>query len=68
MQRVYGFRPAAGLKSGQFNRIENLTAYTVHFLNWINQASRKSFALAGGMDRIEKYEPKINPDNPVNPV
>jgi hypothetical protein len=34
----------------------------------INQASRKSFALAGRMDRIEKYESKINPDNPVNPV
>jgi hypothetical protein len=34
----------------------------------INQASRKSFALAGGMDRIEKYESKIFPDNPVNSV
>jgi hypothetical protein len=31
----------------------------------INQASLKSFALAGGMDKIEKYESKINPDNPA---
>jgi hypothetical protein len=31
----------------------------------INQASLKSFALAGGMDRIEKYESKINSVNPV---
>jgi hypothetical protein len=34
----------------------------------INQASLKSFALAGGMDRIEKYKSKINPGNPGNPV
>jgi len=34
----------------------------------LKQASRKSFALAGRMDRIEKCESKINPDNPVNPV
>jgi hypothetical protein len=38
------------------------------FSDRINQSSLKSFALAGRMDRIEKYESKINPDNPVNPV
>jgi hypothetical protein len=35
------------------------------FSDRINQVSLKSFALAGRMDRIEKYESKINPDNPV---
>jgi hypothetical protein len=36
-----------------------------YFSDRINQASLKSFALAGGMDRIEKYESKINPDIPT---
>jgi hypothetical protein len=35
------------------------------FSDRINQASLKSFALACGMDSIEKYESKINPDNPA---
>jgi hypothetical protein len=38
-----------------------------YFSDRINQASLKSFALAGGMDRIEKYDSKINPDNPARP-
>jgi hypothetical protein len=37
------------------------------FSDKINQSSLKSFAPAGRMDRIEKYEPKINRDNPARP-
>jgi len=41
--------------------------FLFYFSDRINQASLKSFALAGGIDRIEKYESKINPDNPARP-
>jgi hypothetical protein len=47
---------------------KRLCKANLSFSDRINQASRKSFALADGMDRIEKYQSKINPDNPVNPV
>jgi hypothetical protein len=50
----------------QSNR--KLNEIQFYFSDRINQSSLKSFALAGRMDRIEKYESKINPDNPVNPV
>jgi hypothetical protein len=46
---------------------KRLCKANLSFSDRINQASRKSFALAGGMDRIEKYESKINPDNPARP-
>jgi hypothetical protein len=46
----------------------NRCALAFLFSDRINQASLKSFAPAGRMDRIEKYESKINPDNPVNLV
>jgi hypothetical protein len=47
---------------------KRLCKANLSFSDRINQSSLKSFALAGRMDRIEKYESKINPDNPVNPV
>jgi hypothetical protein len=45
------FSPAAGLKSGQFNR-KKLNEIQFYFSDRINQASLKSFAPAGKMDRI----------------
>ncbi len=53
-------------KNIRIRPVENSTKYTF-FSDGINQASLKSFALAGGMDRIEKYESQINPDNPALP-
>jgi len=47
---------------------KRLCKANLSFSDRINQASLKNFALAGGMDKIEKYESKIYPDNPVNPV
>jgi hypothetical protein len=44
---------------------KRLCKTNLSFSDRINQASLKSFALAGGMDKIEKYESKINPDNPA---
>jgi hypothetical protein len=58
---VSGVSPAAGQKNGRSNRKRKLIS------DRINQASLKSFALAGGMDGINILNQK-NPDNPVNPV
>jgi hypothetical protein len=46
---------------------KRLCKANLSFSDRINQASRKSFALAGGMNRIEKYKSKINPGNPARP-
>ena len=43
--------------------IKRLCKANLSFSDRINQASLKSFALAGRMDKIEKYESKINYDN-----
>ena len=59
--QVSGVSPAAGQKNGRSNRKRKL------IFDRINQSSLKSFALAGRMDRIEKYKSKINPDNPARP-
>jgi hypothetical protein len=46
---------------------KKLNGLYIPFSDRINQASLKSFALAGRMDRIEKDESKINLGKPVNP-
>jgi hypothetical protein len=62
-------REPQGLTTGSNDQFKKrLCKANLSFSARSNQASRKSFALAGGMDRIEKYDSKINPDNPVNPV
>jgi hypothetical protein len=62
-----GFSPAAGLKSGQFDRRRKLNGINIQFSDRINQSSLKRFAPADRMDRINILNQK-NPDNPVNPV
>jgi hypothetical protein len=64
---IRGVSPAAGLKSGQFDRKRKLNGINLQFSDRINQTSLKSFAPAGWMDRIVTLKQK-NPDNPVNPV
>jgi len=53
---VSGDSPAAGLKSGQFDRRRKLNGINIQFSDRINR-----------MDRINVLNQK-NPVNPVNPV